>query len=121
MDAIKSSFLSAPFLATLFNPDPTVVTIASQYLWLVPVSYGTAGLMQVTSSAFNAMGKPVPSITITATHMVGCYIPMAYLGGRIAGPLGIFVAASVANLLVGSGAYIWSQRTCLQRTAVAQN
>ncbi|MEM8642776.1 MAG: MATE family efflux transporter [Cyanobacteria bacterium P01_G01_bin.54] len=107
--------LAARGIAALFNPDPTVIAIAAQYLWLVPVSYGAAGLMQVTSSAFNAMGKPLPSITITATHMVGCYIPLAYLGSRVAGPTGIFAAAAIANLLVGFGAYLWSRKTCLQQ------
>ncbi|MGB0564790.1 MAG: MATE family efflux transporter [Spirulinaceae cyanobacterium] len=107
--------LAARGIATIFNPDPTVIAIAAQYLWLVPISYGAAGLMQVTNSAFNAMGKPLPSITITATHMVGCYIPLAYLGSQIAGPTGIFAAAAIANLLVGFGAYLWSRQTCLQR------
>ncbi|MEM9808234.1 MAG: MATE family efflux transporter [Cyanobacteria bacterium P01_D01_bin.56] len=107
--------LTAPFIAALFNPNPAVITIASQYLWIVPISYGAAGLMQLTSSAFNAMGKPTPSITITASHMMGCYIPLAYVGSQIAGPLGIFVAASVANLVVGFSAYLWNRRTCLQK------
>ncbi|MEM6837366.1 MAG: MATE family efflux transporter [Cyanobacteria bacterium P01_C01_bin.120] len=107
--------LGARFVAAIFNPDPRVIAIAAQYLWLVPISYGAAGMMQVTNSAFNAMGKPVPSIIITATHMLGCYIPLAYLGGRIAGPLGIFVAATVANLTVGFGAFFWSRRTCLRQ------
>ena len=105
----------APSLAAIFNPDPNVIAIASQYLWLVPISYGTVGILQVTSSAFNAMGKPIPSIIITATHMIGCYIPLAYVGSRLVGPTGIFAAATIANLLVGFGAYYWSRKTCLQR------
>lgn len=107
--------LGARSLTTIFNPDPDVIAIASRYLWLVPVSYGALGMLQVTSSAFNAMGKPIPSIIITSAHMVGCYIPLAYLGSRIAGPTGIFVAAAIANLLVGFGAYGWSRRACLQQ------
>lgn len=106
-------------LAALFNSDPSVIAIASQYLWLVPISYGTLGILQVTNSAFNAMGKPIPSIIITATHMVGFYLPLAYIGGRIVGPVGIFVAAAIANLAVGLGAYTWSRRACLQQMKVA--
>ncbi len=102
-------------LAAIFNPDPDVIAIATQYLWLVPISYGALGLMQVTNSAFNAMGKPIPSITLTATHMVGFYIPLAYLGGQLIGPMGIFAAAAISNLLVGFGAFIWSRKTCLQQ------
>ncbi|MDB9528928.1 MATE family efflux transporter [Oscillatoria sp. CS-180] len=105
-------------LAGIFNPDPTVIAIAARYLWLVPISYGAAGMLQVTSSAFNAMGKPIPSIIITSAHMVGCYIPLAYIGSRVAGPVGIFGAAAIANLLVGFSAYGWSRRTCLRQTKV---
>lgn len=105
--------IGARSLAAFFNPDPNVIEIATRYFWLVPISYGAMGLLQITSSAFNAMGKPIPSIILTSTHMVGCYIPLAYLGGRVAGPTGIFAAAVIANLLVGLGAYRWSQQTCL--------
>jgi putative MATE family efflux protein len=107
--------LGAPSLAAIFNPDPNVIAIATQYLWLVPLSYGALGLMQVTNSAFNAMGKPIPSITLTAIHMVGCYIPLAYFGSQLIGPVGIFAAAAIANLLVGFGAFLWSRNTCLQQ------
>ena len=111
--------LSAQSLATLFNSDPNVVTIATRYLWLVPISYGAMGLLQVTNSSFNAMGKPLPSITLTALHMVGCYIPLAYLGSRFIGPMGVFAAAAIANLIAGSAAYLWSRSICLQRLNTA--
>ena len=87
---------------------------------IVPISYGAAGIRQVMSSAFNAMGKPIPSIIITSVHMVGCYIPLAYLGSWIAGPMGIFVAAAIANLFVGLGAFIWSRKTCLRQMSLKE-
>ena len=90
----------------------------SQYLWLVPVSYGAAGIIQVSSSAFNAMGKPVPSIVMTVARMFVLYIPLAYIGSRIAGPTGIFVAALVSNGVVGLGAYWWNQKACQQPPTV---
>lgn len=102
------------FLSTLFNQDPNVIAVATQYLWLVPISYGAAGIIQVSSSAFNAMGKPLPSIVMTAVRMFVLYIPLAYVGSRIAGPTGIFVATLVSNLGVGFGAYWWNRRVCFQ-------
>lgn len=102
-------------LSALFNNDPAVVTVAAQYLWLVPISYGAAGIIQVASAAFNAMGKPIPSITLTIARMFVLYIPLAYVGSRIAGPVGIFVAALVANLAIGLAAYGWSRRICYGR------
>ncbi|MEM1253176.1 MAG: MATE family efflux transporter [Cyanobacteria bacterium P01_H01_bin.21] len=105
-------------LATLFNQDPNVVAVASQYLWLVPISYGTAGIIQVSSSAFNAMGKPTPSIVMTIARMFVLYIPLAYIGSRIAGPTGIFVAALVSNLVVGVGAYCWNRKVCFEPVTI---
>ncbi|MGB7059157.1 MAG: MATE family efflux transporter, partial [Geitlerinemataceae cyanobacterium] len=97
-------------LSALFNPDPGVIAISTQYLWLVPISYGAAGVIQVASSAFNAMGKPIPSIVMTIFRMFVLYLPLAYIGSRVAGPTGIFAAALVSNLLVGLGAYWWTRK-----------
>ena len=105
-------------LSSLFNQDPDVVGVASQYLWLVPISYGTAGIIQVSSSAFNAMGKPIPSIVMTIARMFVLYIPLAYIGSRIAGPTGIFVAALVSNLVVGIGAYCWNRKACFEPVTI---
>ena len=100
----------APHIARIFNTDPNVVSIAIQYLWIVPISYGTAGIIQVASSAFNALGKPIPAVILTVLRMFALYIPLAYLGSRWFGPIGIFAAATVANVIVGIIAYIWSLR-----------
>jgi len=111
--------LGARPLATLFNPDPEVVAIATRYLWLVPIGYGALGVVRISSSVFNAIGKPMPSVVMTVTHMLVLYIPLAYVGGRIAGPTGIFIATLVANLVMGIGAYAWNRRAC-DRPLVAQ-
>ncbi|MEL6780325.1 MAG: MATE family efflux transporter [Cyanobacteria bacterium J06597_16] len=103
---------SASQIAPLFNADVEVVKVATSYLWIVPVSYGTAGIIQVASSAFNALGRPIPAVVMTVLRMFVFYIPLAYLGSRWFGPLGIFGAATVANGLVGIGAYWWSSRAC---------
>ena len=110
--------LGAPTLSALFNQNPQVIVVATQYLWLVPISYGAAGIIQVASSAFNAMGKPTPSIVMTIARMFVLYIPLAYVGSRVAGTTGIFAAALASNLAVGLGAYSWNRRTCLNPPAV---
>ncbi|MEL6262550.1 MAG: MATE family efflux transporter [Cyanobacteria bacterium J06626_6] len=103
--------LSASWIAPLFNPDDEVVAVATTYLWVVPVSYGLAGFIQVASSTFNAFGKPIPAVIMTVLRMFVLYIPLAYAGSRWLGPVGIFWAATVSNVLVGIGAYVWSRRT----------
>lgn len=100
----------APYIAPLFNADPDVVAIATLYLRIVPISYGTAGIIQAATSTFNALGKPLPAVILTVCRMFVLYIPLAYLGSRWFGPVGIFGAATIANGIVGIAAYQWSQR-----------
>ena len=103
---------SASWLASLFNSDPQVIQIATQYLWFVPISYAAAGIIFIASSTFNALGKPIPSMIMTLSRMVVLYIPLAYFGSKLFGINGIFAAASIANLVVGIGAYSWNQKLC---------
>ena len=96
------------WLASLFNNNPEVIKIATRYLWFVPISYAAAGIIQVSSATFNALGKPIPSMILTITRMLVLYVPLAYLGSKLFGINGIFTAACIANLVVGISAYIWS-------------
>ena len=104
--------VSAPTLVNFFNQNPDVVRIASQYLRIVPISYAGAGIILVSNSAFNALGKPIPSVVMTVVRMFVLYIPLAYFGGQLYGVNGIFAAACISNLIVGIGAYLWNQKTC---------
>lgn len=103
---------TAPTLVAFFNPNPDIVAIASMYLWIVPISYAGAGIIYVASSAFNALGKPIPSVIMTVARMFVLYIPLAYFGGQLYGVNGIFGAACISNFIVGIGAYLWNQKTC---------
>jgi len=109
--------LAAPWLVSLFNDDPAVVQVAVRYLWLVPISYAGAGLVQVASAAFNALGRPLPTVVLTVLRMFVLYIPLAYFGSRWFGPVGIFVGAAIANILVGLAAYFYSRSQCCGKTA----
>jgi len=112
--------ITGQWIAPLFNGDAAVVAIATRYLYIVPLSYGTAGIIQVASSALNALGRPLPTVVMTVIRMFVLYIPLAYLGSQWIGPLGVFLAATVSNLLVGTGAYWWSRRTCFGKPALAE-
>ena len=110
-------FPSSEWLVSLFNKNPEVIEIAVRYLWIVPLSYGGAGIIQIANSTFNALGKPIPSIIMTIFRMFVLYIPLAYFGSIYFGENGIFAAASIANILVGIGAFIWTQKTCSLKNA----
>lgn len=110
----------ATLIVPLFNKNADVIAIATIYLQITPISYGMAGIIQITNSAFNALGKPIPAVFITVVRMFVLYIPLAYLGSRWLGSTGIFIAGTVANLLVGMGAYWWSRRAYVSKNSLVE-
>ena len=112
--AILLSVLGAS-IAGLFNQNPEVIAIARTYLLGVPITYGAAGIILVTNSTFNALGRPLPPVIITVSRMLVLYVPLAYVGSRLFGAWGVFVAAAIANGVMGLVAYLWSRRICPQR------
>lgn len=106
-------------IATLFNPSLKVVDVAANYFSLVPISYGAVGIILVTCSAFNAMGKPFLALSLSTLQLFILYVPIAYIGNYVIGLTGIFFAAILSNILVGFVAYYWSRRVCLKQLSVA--
>ena len=99
-------------IAQIFDSNPEVVAVSRLYLSVVPVSYAAAGAIYIASSTANALGKPIPSLTMTFCRMLGLYVPLAYLGNWWFGIAGIFIAGAIANVFVGTGALMWSRNTC---------
>ena len=48
------------------------------------------------------------------------YIPLAYLVSLWLGATGIFIAATVSNVIVGIGAYCWTRRACVDKTDLVE-
>ncbi|MGD1712394.1 MATE family efflux transporter [Dapis sp. BLCC M172] len=109
MEAIALG-IGGSWVASVFDKDPEVVEVAAKYLLIVPISYGAAGIILISSVTFNALGKPLPSMVMTITRMLFLYVPLAYLGSWLFGINGIFAAACFANLAVGIGAYFWNHK-----------
>jgi len=104
--------LSATSIAELFSQSPDTVRVTALYLWIVPLSYGAAGIVMLVNAAFNGIGKPLPATTISVTRMVVVYVPLAFLGRSLFGIPGIFAAYAASNLLVGTVAAYWGWRVC---------
>ena len=97
-------------LIGLFDSNPKVIEVATTYLFLVPVTYGTFGIMLTASSIFSSLGNPLPTVVMTVARTFVLYVPLAYLGAWFYGVTGAFAAAGIANICVGAGAYLWSRR-----------
>ena len=101
--------LSGSFIPSLFSDSPEVVGVATTFLFIVPISYGTYGMVMVMNASFNGMGKPMPAVHISVGRMVVLYIPLALLAERYFGVAGIFGAYMAANVITGVLSYIWAR------------
>ncbi len=104
---------TAEFSMGLFSDEAQVQGIGRVYLWAVPVSNGAYGIVMVVNAAFNGLGRPFPAVAISVIRMGVLYLPLAYLGAKVADLPGAFVGIALANLLAGALAYTWFSLTPL--------
>jgi len=111
----------ADFLPALFSNSADVVSTASLFLWIAPLSYGAYGMVMVMNASLNGLGYPMPAVGISVGRIVVLYVPLAIAGMHFFDAMGVFAAYSVANIISGVVAYQWAKRTvrkqCSQRTA----
>jgi Na+-driven multidrug efflux pump len=102
--------LIAEPLTGLFSETESIQAVAIDYLWIMSISYGGYGVVMSVCAAFNGVGYPFPGVIISALRALVVFLPLALLGESFFGLNGIFMAAAVANILVGVLAYRWLGR-----------
>ena len=103
--------------ASWIESSDTVVATAGWYLAVVPWSYGLWGMLMMSSAAFNALGKPVPSTIMSFTRMFFLFLPLAWILNSLMGYQGIFIATLVSNLIMGTVGFMWLKTRMLARVA----
>ncbi|MBU1811174.1 MAG: MATE family efflux transporter [Candidatus Omnitrophica bacterium] len=88
-------------LGHLFGKDIEVAKYITRYLWIIPISYGLHGCTFLAASVFNAMNKPLIATALNLARMFVLYIPLAIIGSRLAGLIGLFAGLCLANLGAG--------------------
>jgi putative MATE family efflux protein len=96
-------------VAGVFTDDPAVVDVAHTYMWIVPASYGTAGLVSVVSASFNAVDRAIRSTVLSALRSLVFAVPFAFIGAAVADLDGIFAGIALASILTGGAAMLWSR------------
>lgn len=103
--------LGSSWLPSLFSDNPKVTGVATQFLWIVPISYGTYGMVMIMNASFNGMGKPIPAVMVSVARMAIIYVPLAFVGNFFLGVAGIFGAYAIANVVTGVFSYAWARST----------
>ncbi|MEA1911504.1 MAG: MATE family efflux transporter, partial [Spirochaetota bacterium] len=96
-----SFYFSSAFMAGLFNKDPVVINTVVIYLRIIALTYGFQGILLLSSSVLNAIGKPIHAIGLSLLRLLGLYIPLALIGSKMFGLPGIFTGGAIANLVSG--------------------
>ncbi len=104
-------------IAGFFDSNPDVIDVAALYLLIVPLSYGTWGVLMMSSAIFNSLGKPISSTIMSIVRMFIIYVPLAFLGKWMFGLEGIFAAAFLSNFLMGLIAFRWNRVTYAETSA----
>jgi Na+-driven multidrug efflux pump len=109
-------FLAAP-LTALFSETETIQRVANEYLWIMVVSYAGYGIVMSVCASFNGIGYPLPGVAISVSRAFVLFVPLAFLGQKLIGMNGIFVAAAISNLVLGVAAYTWFGRHIRRQAA----
>ncbi len=97
-------------VAGLFNDNPEVIETIGLYLRLVPLSYGAYGVIMLAGATLNVLNKPFHATAVNVVRLFILYIPLAYAASRLFGIEGIFGAATLANLVAGTLAFVLVRR-----------
>ena len=104
-------FLLGTPIAKIFTTDTSVIPVVRDYLRIVPVGYGLVGVLMVSTSALNALGRPLHSAGLSLLRLFVLYLPLAFLGARLFNLNGVFAAAAVASVVAGAGGWWVAHRS----------
>ena len=96
-------------IVRLIDPNPKVVEVAALFFLIMPLTIGFMGVMQVSTSCFNALGQPLPPVAISLARAFVCYVPLTILGNHLWGYAGVFLAGACTNVLTGVAAWYWNR------------
>jgi len=91
--------LTAPWISTLFSDQLSVRETIVWFLWIVPISYGFAGIVVLINVSMNVLGKPRIALYINVLRLFLFYFPLAYLGSQLYELKGFLIGIACANIL----------------------
>ena len=99
---------------SLINDEPEVVATATTYLYILPITLGFAGMLNVANGAFQALSRPAPALILSLLRLFVFYVPMALVASRYFGYTGIFAAAALTNVILGLWGREWNRRVIVR-------
>lgn len=101
-------WIAAPFFVRLISDDPDILASAVDFLFIVPISLGFLGMINVATHSFNALRKPGPALILSLARLYIIYVPLALMLSNWLGYTGVFIATALSSILVGILAWLWN-------------
>lgn len=93
--------LLAGKIGTAFSDNPAVTDIIRDYLWIVPLTYGAHAVVILVMVSLNVLHRPKTALLTALLRLMLLNLPLAYLGGKLGGPVGLFAGFAIGNLIAG--------------------
>ena len=97
-------------IAVLFNNDPEVVRVATVYFQILPFGYPLGSVLMISTGVLNVLHRPYHSTFLIVLRTLLLFVPLAYIGSRMIGIQGIFIAGATAHIIAGTAAYFWLKK-----------
>jgi len=98
-------------IVSVFNKTPEVIAIASTYLLILPISYGAQGIMMISNSSFNALGKALRSTICIFSKMILFVLYYFIIFKPFFGLYGVFISIALSNISIGFVSFVWTKKT----------
>lgn len=97
--AVVCQFAAARFVGA-FSADPAVIAVGADYLRIVSWSFAGSGIVFVSSSLFQALGRTVPPLLTSVVRNLSVFVPVLWLARRPGFELTTIWYLSVASMAV---------------------
>jgi len=97
--AVTCQFADAA-LVGVFSADPAVIAVGSDYLRIISWGFACSGIVFVSSSVFQALGRTVPPLVTSFLRNIAVFVPVLWLAARPGFDLKVIWYLSVATVVV---------------------
>lgn len=97
-------------IASQFSKDPEIIRTTCIYLYICIFASGLQHIVVHSGFVMNGLGHPKRAASLNLIRLLGLIIPLAIIGERLAGYIGIYSGVALGQIISGTIGYIWVVR-----------
>ena len=91
-------FFFKSHIAALFSKEGVVIDYINTYLLFMAIAYPSIGISIMSANVLNGLHKPVLTAGLNFLRTIAIAVPVTYIGGKLAGPEGVFAGLAFSNI-----------------------